>query len=172
VTLAWFDDETRFAAELARGRRGELRVAMKLLPLGLWIRIGPAQWRDGTHSWEERREQFADEVDLELEGGHLLEVKARNLTFTCAEDYPYSTVWVGATKRWRARTRMPCGVVILSEPTDAVIIVPTSTREYWTVESGFDSVRGFMEQAYAIARERAVNEDRLLAHLRAPCRGA
>jgi hypothetical protein len=164
--LAWYEDEARFAAQLARGRRAEIQIGMELLPLGLAVRIGALLPRDGLASLDER---CRDQADIEVEGGHLLEVKARGFSFTAPHDYPYPTAYVGAARRWFERRRFPCSVVLVSEITGAVVVAPTFTRASWTVERAHDSHRDFVEESLAVPRELLVTKERFLTHLCARC---
>jgi len=140
---------------------------VRLLPLGRWLKVGELWLREGRAGDDPR---CADQPDIQVEGGHLLEVKGRGFAFTSPEDYPYSTAFLGSTRRWQARTILPCCVVLFSEPTGKLLVVPTSTRSRWVIEQSFDTRRGFTEQSWAAPRELLLPEARLLSHLRGSCR--
>jgi hypothetical protein len=161
----WFADEEAFARQLARGRRTELAVAAPLLPLGLWMRVGRLQPRHGLANHDDT---LTDQADIEIEGGHLLEIKARNFPFTGPDDYPYDTALIGAVRRWTTRPHQPCAVIIISEPTGAAIVIPTNTRPDWTTEDHYDTHRHFTETSYAAPRHTYLHWHRLITHLQHP----
>jgi len=171
VSAAWYDDEAAFARELTRGRKSQVRVAVDLLVGGLGVRVGRLQWRDGDLPMSERYEQFKDEEDVFVEGGHLLEIKGRSLRFTSPDDYPFKTAYVGSVRRWSQRTVLPCAVVLLSEPTGNWVVAPTLLRHEWVVERSRDHVRGFDEESYACPTEFLLPAEWLIGHLHVPCGG-
>jgi hypothetical protein len=159
--VAWINDEAGFAKQLARGRKTQIRIAMRLLPLGHWVRMGPLAERKSA-----KRDGTLDDADLEISGGHLLEVKGRNLAFTCVEDYPYETIFVCAKRRWDNRSGKPCAIIIVSEITDAAIVIPSSSRRLWTETTTHDRVRDIDFTALCAPRNSVATWDQLLEHLR------
>ncbi len=145
----WIKQEAAFFKQLARGRRVELRVACELLDLGLTVNVGRMMMR-GDVAY---RFQSLNEKDVIVSGKYILEVKARKFAFTGIEDYPHDTAFIGAARRWEGRKTTPLGVAILSEPTGAIIAVPTSTRSRWVAEKSFDSDRRFEETSLAAPRD-------------------
>lgn len=162
---AWFEDELAFAAQLARGRRGEFAIASALLPTGRWLRVNSLNFRETFAD----RHDFHDETDLEIEGGHRIEIKSRSFKFTGPDDYPYPTAFVGAVRRWRERQIPPCAVVLLSEVTSRAVVVAVSTRDQWVIERRRDSHRGFVEESYAVPRRLLLPWSRLVTHISADC---
>lgn len=162
-TKEWYDDEAAFAAQLARGRRNELRVAMMLLPLGVSVRMGALQERHGLASQDPT---LNEQTDLDIDDGrHLIEVKGRGFAFTGMHDYPFPTAYTIAVDKWERRKRKPCVTVVLSEPSDGIFVVPTSTFRLWTVEDFFDSVRKKYGRSYAAPRETWKGWDALIDHI-------
>ncbi len=159
--LQWYEDEDAFARELARGRRGEILIASRLLPLGLWIRINRPRLRTDIAD----RSDFYSDIDIEVEGGHLLEVKYRNFAFTSPDDFPFDTVFLGAERRWEERTTKPCALVITSEPTGEAVIVPGASEPRWLTAPARDGVRGFTDQTRQAPREVLLSWQRLISHL-------
>lgn len=168
TTQPWYDDEAGFASELARGRKNELRVAMRILPLGLSVKVGSFWFREEVG----KDERAADQNDIEVEGGHLVEVKGTRFAFTSADDFPYDPAFVMSLRRWQARTVKPCCVVVISEATDAMFVIATSTHGQWVVQRKLDRRRGFVEEFLAAPRRLLLPEARLLAHLQHPCEQA
>lgn len=161
----WTDEgaegDAAFYEQLTRGRRGEVRIGFDLLIAGFRVKIGELEMRE-TYA---DRVAFLDEVDIEVED-KMLEVKSRALDFTGPEDYPFSTVFVGAVRRWEARERMPDAVVVISETGLGRIVIPTRTRPEWVIEERRDSHRGFDERSYGAPRPTWRTWDALVDWLR------
>jgi hypothetical protein len=100
-----------------------------------------------------RAGELADVPDLLVGGRDLLEVKSRDLAFTSPADYPYATAFVGRRARWDRRTAKVAAVVLVSMRTEAMVVVPLSTRPLWVVEKAYDSVTRREETSYAAPRE-------------------
>jgi hypothetical protein len=160
---AWIDDESGFARELARGRKTQIRVAMRLLPLGLWLRVGGLLERNGIASQDE---ECQNEGDVEIEGNHLLEVKGRDLEFTSRDDYPYPTVIVCAQRRWINRGRKPCAIIIVSEITDEVLVIPGNSSAEWTESKKHDRIRDIDFMALEAPLSCVTTWERLVAHIK------
>jgi hypothetical protein len=160
--VEWYKDEAGFAEELARGRKTQIRIAMRLIPLGLWVRVEPFKERKGLASQDPKCQ---DDQDVEVEGGHMLEVKGRALKFEGAGDYPYPTVFLGRESRWNARKKLPCAVVIVSEITDATLVIPYDTRPQWEKNETFDRRRQFIEHGLGAPLSCVVSWERLVEHL-------
>ena len=168
--MSWADDEQGFLAELARGRRAEYRVAIALLEAGHAVRVGQVETRDnGEPIWRtwEHGARFADQADLVVNERHTLEVKSRALTFTGPDDFPFDTALIGSARRWKARTVMPMGVVIVSDATDARIFVPSTTAHMWQVRDQRDSTRDYEDKSVHVPRACLRTWDFLIRELAA-----
>lgn len=165
TTVEWIKNDSAFREQLLRGRKTEERVAFDLLMEGFTVGLGRCEFR----ATFDDRHDFSDEKDIVVAPGHVLEVKSRGIAFTSAEDYPYDTAFVCATRRWKARQRKPCAVILHSEKTGERLIVPASTRSHWKATNFYDSARGFNEEAFEITRDRLRPWSDLLEHLTYGC---
>lgn len=165
--VEWYNDEAGFAEELARGRKTQFRVAMRLIPLGLFVKVEKFKDRKGLASNDPACQ---NDEDVVIEGGHMLEVKGRAIEFTEVEpcDFPYETVFLGAERRWNERKKKPCAVVIVSEVTDAMLVIPYATRSLWIPNETFDRRRKFVEHGLGAPRSCVVSWDRLIKHIKTP----
>jgi len=66
----------------------------------------------------------------------VLEVKSRAFKFTSPYDYPYSTVFTDTVSGWDAKQVRPAAVVIVSQETGGLIVVPSKTYPDWQVRRG------------------------------------
>lgn len=144
--LRWADDEQGFLAELSRGRKAEMTIAVDLLARGFGVKVG------GLFLREEKSDDFSEQADITLDTGIVLEVKSRSIKFSTPQDYPYKTAFVCAVKRWDKRRLRPHATLLMSEKTGAVLVVPTSTEKHWTQETIFDRHRGHPETCYSVAK--------------------
>lgn len=161
--VRWADDEKGFLAELSRGRKTEMKIAVDLLARGHEVKLGGLFLRES----KEETDEFSDQADITVNGGVILEVKSRGIAFTSAGDYPYPTAFVGAVRRWDKRGLLPFATVLLSEKTGIPLVVPTSTRKEWTQETVFDRHRGYPETCYCIAKRALKSWEWLLDELAA-----
>jgi hypothetical protein len=161
--------EAAFVKRLVRGRQVELQVAMQVAPLGVWLRMGRLFVAMRENARARREVRARGETDIEVEGGHRLEVKARPFAFTSVDDYPYPTAYVGSCARWETRTDIPCSVVIVSEPTGEFVVAPTVWREGWEVERPYATDRGFHDPSLAVPRALLRPAVALFDHLTRPC---
>lgn len=102
----------------------------------------------------DRRGDFADEIDLTVgrERRRTLDVKSRNIAFTSPADYPYETALVDTVSGWQAKPRKPAAIVLVSQITSAMLVIPTSTEPGWTTRRRHDRVRGMDDRFLEIPR--------------------
>ena len=73
-----------------------------------------------------------------------IEIKERNLSFTCPEDFPYDTAIIDEVEGIKKTTAHPFAWVLVSRLTGRwVWVACTDRNESWTHEKLHDSERGF-----------------------------
>lgn len=108
-------------------------VASWLAKLGGEVLIRPTLVRPTADD----RFAFADAGDLEIR--QRVEVKGRNITFTCSEDYPYGTVIVDEARKidkWKPLSLW--GYVVLNASKTHYCCIPATTRKQWARIKRFD----------------------------------
>lgn len=150
----WFADTELFVSQLREGHEFAELVAERLRGRGIAARVTPMEIRSDIDD----RHRFADEHDLTV-GRHRdirIDVKSRNLAFTDAADYPYPTALVDTVSGWEAKTYKPAAIVLVSQITRAMVVVPRSTEGSWTIRRRSDRVRRiddrFLEVSTALLR--------------------
>ena len=141
-------DHPAFLEELHLARETEYWVAERLLRTNLPVQVEPLV--EAETPWEGA--DFVEQNDV-LCGGHIVEVKGRNLTFTSPEDYPYPTAYLMSVKRWDRRQVKPVAIVLVSLPTLHALAVSTKTEEHWKSVSVYDTRRGYTTDQYEVAKE-------------------
>ena len=125
--------------------------------VGQWLRgrgydvsIKPSVLRPDAAS----RHKFFDDGDLAIT--QRIEVKHRpSLTFTCAQDYPYPTVFLDETyKIDRHPPQSLFAYIILNAEGSACCVILSGTRSHWVKETIFDKVQNRECENYACPVDR------------------
>lgn len=141
---SWIQNDELFFAELAKGNKWANFVAEYLNSQGVECYTPEGKVRDNI---SEIPEFSANEKDIVLSNmsGHL-EVKSRNLSFGATmEDYPYDTAFVDTLDGWNKKAEKPLAVILVSQRTSEMLVIPVSTEPYWGSESKYDRVRNIYE---------------------------
>lgn len=155
LTDSWVDElleekpkRNGFDEALRTGNEYELKVAHRLMKEGFYCSMPQLVQGSSTAEYTIHQKDV-----VVLVGGRpaVLEVKSRNLRFTGPEDYPYPTVFIDTVPGWDSKAVMPAVVVVVSQKTEAILVVPVkSTRPYWTEETIYIPSRGHLETNYTI----------------------
>lgn len=163
----WFENDALFERELRRGHSWAQRLAEALTAQGLTVELTPLVLRERI----EQRGDFANEGDLVVSTGHgpvLLESKSRDLTFTCADDYPFQTALVDTVSGWNQKTDKPKAIVLTSQPTGARLVISIRrTRHLWRQKRRRDATRGIVDTFYEVPRSALMPFDVLVEWLKA-----
>jgi hypothetical protein len=160
----WFEDDVKFFQQLRTGHRYAERVAERLRARGLSAEVTPMEIRADIHA----RHLFADETDLRVGNARRrVDVKSRSLVFTGPHDYPCSTAFVDTVSSWEQKTHKPCAVVLISQPTNGLAVVPRSSRARWTREKRRDRYREILDWFYMVPTRDLATFDAFVAWLKA-----
>jgi hypothetical protein len=160
----WFDNDALFLEQLAEGHRWAEHAAERLRSAGIAVQVTPMEVRAHIDD----RADFADEWDMSV-GSRApcrLDVKSRNLAFTSIDDYPFETALVDTVAGWEAKERHPHAIILVSQKTEALVVIPVSTRGSWTRARRFDRVRGIEDVFYEVDRRELRPIDDLVTWLR------
>lgn len=98
------------------------------------------------------RNDYADCGDIELR--QRVEVKQRDLDFTCVQDFPYPTVIVD--EKFKV-DRIPkphlWGYLIMNRALTHLCCIRSGTRPQWTVENKYDHKDGQTREFYVCRKE-------------------
>ena len=71
-----------------------------------------------------------------------IEVKSRRLNFSeKPSSYPKSTAFVDTEFGWKLKDPLPLAVVLVSQETGSLLVIPISSMPTWTTTRRFDNVR-------------------------------
>lgn len=148
--VPWAENDALFLDELRRGYEWQRYVAAKFAASGVLVTLAPLTVRDHISDAEQ---WTTDDSDLLCAGRHV-EVKSRRLSFTGPADYPYPTAMVDTVTGWDAKRYPPVAVVLVSQQTRGLAVVPASSRGSWEIIERRDRVRGITVRSYACPRAR------------------
>lgn len=95
-----------------------------------------------------------------------LEVKSRRLNFNSnPESYPFPTALVDTIYGWEQKAKTPLAVVLISQQTNAMLVIPPSTKDSWTEFSSFDKARQIHETWYECPKSKLVRVEELVQFL-------
>lgn len=148
---AWFKNRELFEKMLREGHRWEMHVADVLEGLGYDVDRPPPIVTVGDVN---NRADYVDQKDITA-NGVVLEVKSRNLEFTCPTDFPYETVFVDTKSGFQAKNVKPRIYVCVSQKTKGIIALDVEkTFDDWGVARTWDSVRRINLTAYDCHRTK------------------
>jgi hypothetical protein len=128
-----------FVRELKIGHKWSEYVASILNSAGIKCEATPMK----IAKTEEERLSFATEKDVVFLDmpGHI-EVKSRRLHFNEEPNsYPKDTAFVDTEFGWNLKDPLPLAVVLVSQETGSLLVIPVSSSPTWTTTRRFDNVR-------------------------------
>ena len=159
---AWFANTKLFQQELIKGVLWQLYVAERFRQLGcdvdhmdLNIKAGPVT----------EREKFINSKDL-IVNGNVIEVKSRNQEFSCADDFPFDTLFIDTKDGFDRKVDKPTLYVCVSQKTGGMCALNVhDTKKHWQVEKTWDTVRKIRLTAYACRKEMWLSMEEAAAYL-------
>jgi len=144
----WGKNDALFRSEAREGHKWASFVADRLAEQNVSCRATELEFAAD----EADRERFINEQDIVLlaQPG-VIEVKSRRLKFSAApKSYPYATAFVDTVTGWEKKSPKPLAVVLVSQQTSDMLVVPVSTHGSWSVTTSFDRVRKINERWYTV----------------------
>lgn len=141
-------DKEEFEKELVKGHKYQAIVRDKLIEAGLEVEMPSINFNKGTDDGD---------IFVFVKGQkYVLEVKSLSREFTCIEDFPYKTIIVDMEENFDKKKHHVTAYVYISQKTEAMFVISTTSKKYWTKEYKKDTKRGytknfiFAEKKYAI----------------------
>lgn len=151
-----------FVRNLATGHDFAEYVGDLLLAAGLPAVVTPMEVRENLAD----RHRFRNEVDLTV-GSRRVEVKSSTREWTSLGDLPFSGMFVDTVYGWDRKEMKPCAVVLVSQPTGALAVVPATSRPHWRKRTTVDRVRSITETFWLCPNEHLRPFDEFTEWLRA-----
>jgi len=163
---AWFANDELFQKELIKGILWQLYVAERFRQLGCDVDHMDISLKAGPVT---DRERFINSKDL-IVNGQVIEVKSRNQAFTCADDFPFSTLFIDTKDGFDKKVDKPVLYVCVSQNTGGMCALNVAdTYKHWVVEKTWDSVRKIKLTAYACRKEMWTSIDDAAIILNSTC---
>ena len=102
-----------------------------------------------TH--DEIRDKTLHEKDV-IVGDLVLEVKSSSRSFTNADDFPFNPVIIDTVSGFDSKIIKPFAYVMISQITQGIFVIPTSTKYDWTIEKYYDGYRKIEERFYLVKK--------------------
>jgi hypothetical protein len=102
-----------------------------------------------TH--DEIRDKTLNEKDV-IVGDLVLEVKSSSRSFTNADDFPFNPVIIDTVSGFDRKIIKPFAYVMISQITQGIFVIPTSTKYDWTIEKYYDGYRKIEERFYLVKK--------------------
>ncbi len=135
-------DDPTFAADLRESQHTVWRVAQWLSDKGFDVAVRAVRVRPSVEDLAD----YGDDGDIEVI--ERVEVKRRDLDFTCAADYPFPTVIVDPARAYdRARIKPKCHVLVNRAGTVAAL-VHRSSFAHWKKVTRFDRTKNRERENY------------------------
>lgn len=167
---SWIQNDELFFKELATGNKWAQFVASHLNSVGVPCYTPEGKVRSHISEISSFSENEKDIVFTDM-SGHL-EVKSRNLSFgDSVESYPYDSAFVDTLDGWNKKKEKPLAVVLVSQKTSSMLVVPVSSSGSWGSESKYDRVRGIFETWITVNREYLKPMSELVSWLKTRTKG-
>jgi hypothetical protein len=161
----WIENDELFKRELATGDKWANHVADVLNSMEIPCHATEMVFRDNISQIPEFSENDKDVV-LHNPAG-FIEVKSRNLSFGAdPASYPYDTAFVDTADGWAKKKEQPIAVVLVSQRTSEMLVIPATTEPQWGQESKYDRVRGIFETWLTVHKSHLRPFPELVSHLR------
>lgn len=163
--VPWEQNDELFIEQLQLGYRFQELVAERLRGEGVEVEVPELRIRPDVSQARE----YADSGDLIARCGERelpIEVKSRNIAFTCPQDYPYHTAFVDDVPGWERGE--PKTVVLVSQRTEGAVVVPLRSRPHWREEAVYDRLRRTWVPTYTVPRRYLLPFSALITHLKGP----
>jgi len=102
-----------------------------------------------TH--DEIKDKTLNEKDIVVDD-LILEVKSSSRSFQNVDDFPFNPVIVDTVHGFDSKIIKPFAYVMISQITQAIFVIPVSTKYDWTVQTFYDAQRDIEEQFYLVRK--------------------
>jgi hypothetical protein len=143
-------EEERFRGAVAQSDRAVRAWGEHMLNKGHPIIHQPIRLRPSF----EARQGYGDDSDISVLFRY--EVKGRTVQFTCADDFPYDTVFVDRKDKADKNADVVHAYVTLNKALTHFALIRSSTRQMWTTSERFDSVKGHKLCVYECPKEHVI----------------
>ena len=152
--MAELESDEIFISELKKGYSFQKYVNDYFIEQGFETQFDELKIRKNRNEIND----FSDDGDLFIltkKGKLRTEIKSRNLTFEGIADFPYSTILVDRANTWIRKVcdnKKPDVIIIISQITKKMFVIPISSQENWFFENKHDGVRDY-DRKYILCKK-------------------
>ena len=145
ASMAKFNYETA----MREGHGFNLYVADLLQTFGVPNVVVPEFSMAATY--DERINKTLNEKDIVIDD-LVLEIKSSNRSFRNADDFPHNPLIVDTVHGYDSKVIKPWAYVIISQITRGIFVIPTATKQYWTITTFYDAQRDIEDRFYMTSK--------------------
>ncbi len=145
ASMAKFNYETA----MREGHGFNLYVADLLQTFGVPNVVVPEFSMAATY--DERINKTLNEKDIVIDD-LVLEIKSSSRSFKNADDFPHNPLIVDTVHGYDSKVIKPWAYVIISQITRGIFVIPTATKQYWTITTFYDAQRDIEERFYMTSK--------------------
>jgi hypothetical protein len=102
-------------------------------------------------TYDERINKTLNEKDIVIDD-LVLEIKSSSRSFRNADDFPHNPLIVDTVHGYDSKVIKPWAYVIISQITRGIFVIPTATKQYWTITTFYDAQRDIEERFYMTSK--------------------
>jgi len=102
-----------------------------------------------TH--DEIKDKTKNEKDV-IADDLVLEVKSSSRSFTDVDDFPHNPLIVDTVYGFDSKIIKPFAYIIISQITNNLFVIPTATKDFWTIREFYDAQRDITERFYMVQK--------------------
>lgn len=159
----WIEDEEFFREQREVGQAYQEVVAGKFRSFGMSVTV----LDDGFRSSIGQIDLFTRYSSDLLVDGEKVEVKSRSVKFTSPDDWKLWPMIIDTVSSFDEKDQKPLCYVFVSQETEALMGVMTSTMPAWTKHKIYDRSRLITDEFYCVSREHVLDERQLVHRLNA-----
>ena len=102
-------------------------------------------------TYDERINKSLNEKDIVIDD-LVLEIKSSSRSFRNADDFPHNPLIVDTVHGYDSKVIKPWAYVIISQITRGIFVIPTATKQYWTITTFYDAQRDIEDRFYMTSK--------------------
>jgi hypothetical protein len=102
-------------------------------------------------TYDERINKTLNEKDIVIDD-LVLEIKSSSRSFRNADDFPHNPLIVDTVHGYDSKVIKPWAYVIISQITRGIFVIPTATKQYWTITTFYDAQRDIEDRFYMTSK--------------------
>ena len=102
-------------------------------------------------TYDEIRNKTLNEKDIVIDD-LVLEVKSSSRSFRNADDFPHNPLIVDTVHGYDSKVVKPWAYVMISQITRGIFVIPTATKQYWTIRTYYDAQRDIEDRFYMTSK--------------------